>query len=131
MPPARPTRAEATPSNQLNRPRVTRHRAVRRQQRDAFCGGLRNQHAVKRVFVQGGQVWQMNGMGAGNGQFLITIVQQGAAKDACIDFEIIPPQPGFDGDFPEAGGAEQEFVLRFIEDSQGFAGQPLWRIGGP
>ena len=52
---------------------------------------------------------------AGDGQLDIAIVKKRAAEDARLDAKIVATEGLFDRDFPEACGAEDQFILSIVE----------------
>jgi hypothetical protein len=81
--------------------------------------------------VQGREVGRCGGVGSGDGQLGVAIVQQGAAQDAGIDLEVGAAKAGLDGDFPDARGAEQRLGFGRL-DQLSRRGRQAWRTGcGP
>ncbi|MNF02173.1 hypothetical protein D3C80_2012830 [compost metagenome] len=57
---------------------------------------------------------------AGNRQLAVAVIQQAAAQYACVYLEVVPAQSALDGNFPEAGGTEKQFVFRIFKQGTGW-----------
>lgn len=61
------------------------------------------------------QTLHENSMRAGDGQLCIVVVQQAAPEQPGINLEIVAPQAVFNGDLPNAGCAEKQFVIKIVK----------------
>ena len=62
---------------------------------------------------------------------LIAVVQQTAPPHPCIHFEILATQTALDGDFPKAGDAEKQLIVRCAHQSLGSEGQAVKALRCP
>ena len=74
-----------------DRPRIARDDFVRRQQRDPFDLGLRDQDPVERIHVDGRKQIHSRGVGACHGQFHIPVLQQPSVQQSWVDAELLSP----------------------------------------
>lgn len=98
-------------SDASHRPGVLRHHRIRGQQGDAFDNRLCDQDAVERIFVKWWQGVDGQRVFATDRQLDIPVIQQPAAQQSSVDQEIVATEAALDGDFPQAGGAEDKFVV--------------------
>src|SRR5215472_5863079 len=70
-------------------------------------------------------------MRAADRQFVVTVVEQTAAQQPGIDTEIVATQSSLDRDFPHACSAEQQIVVRVVEQFVRILRQALRRSRGP
>ena len=77
-----------------------------------------------------------DGVLAGDGEFEIAVIEQAAVKGARVNTKIRLPQAGLDGDLPQAGGAEEEFIAGsrdqgscFIREANTLTYSPEQKVG--
>src|SRR6185312_16360580 len=70
-------------------------------------------------------------MHAADGQFAISVIQQPAAQQPRVYFQVITTQPAFDHNFPKARGTENKLALlifyevaRCLRETVGLTGRP-------
>ncbi len=85
------------------------------QERYALNYRLGKQYAIEWVLMKRRQQFDGNRVLAGDWLLNIAIVEQATPQQSGIDAEIIPAQSALDGDFPEARRAEQQIVVRIVE----------------
>ena len=105
-------RLQPVPSYFSDKAAICENLVVSRQQSDAFHRGLSDKQTIKRIFVDVRQIVDGDRVLAENSQLAIAIVQQASSQHACIDPKVIAAQPVLDGDFPNAGDTEKQFVVR-------------------
>jgi len=62
---------------------------------------------------------------AGNRQPVITIVQQAATQQSHIHLQIVPAEAALDRHLPQAGCAEQYWIVSIVDQSTGVRGQSV------
>ena len=82
-------------SHHLHRGAVAGERGVGGEERDTQGLSLSDEDAVERVFVDPGRIGQGEGVGAGEGEFLIAVVDQPLPQPAGIDGILKTSMGGF------------------------------------
>ena len=98
-----------------HRPRISRHRRIGCQESDAFRGGLGDQYPVEGILVKRRQAVERHGMFAGDRQFNIAVIQQTTPQERRISTKVASTQAPFDGNLPQAGRAEDQFIGGVID----------------
>ena len=112
-------------------PTVSGQLRIAGKEGDAFSEGLCQQHAVEGIFVQRGQAVDVHRVLAGDRQLDVPVIEQAPSQQSRLDAEVFAPEGILDGDFPNAGGAEEEFVLRVLDLPARGGRQALGLTGGP
>lgn len=110
---------------------VARQAGVGGQQSQPLDRGLRDQYAVKRVLVQPGKLAGGQGVGPGDGQFEVAVLQQSAPQLAEVNFQGAMLAVVLDRQLPNAGHAEPKLVGSVLDECLGLGGAPFGRVGRP
>src|SRR5689334_429269 len=70
-------------------------------------------------------------MFASDRQLDVAIVEECPTENTRLDAKVLAAQQRLDRDLPNAGGAEQELIIRILEQSFGTSGKTLWLTSRP
>jgi hypothetical protein len=98
----------------LNRFGIAGHDGIGGHQDNRLDHGLSYQNAVERIFVNGRQTANSNGMIAGSRYITVTVFGQSTTQHAGVHPEIRPSEPALDGGLPHTRRAEKQLVGRVL-----------------
>lgn len=98
---------------------------------DSFDGSLGDEETVERVFVDGWQGIDGDSVLTEDRQFDISVVDQAATQGTRIDVKVGTLQSSLNGDLPETGYAEEQFVVGIRNKWARAAGDAADALSGP
>ena len=100
----------------LNWPAIAQEQGIRREQRDAFNDRLSNKQSIERIPMNYRQRIRRERVLTEHGQLVVPIVQETLTQRTRVDLKVGPIEAAFDGDFPQACDAVDEFICLFEQD---------------
>jgi hypothetical protein len=101
------------------------------EKRDSFRDSLREEHSIKRIFVQRRKAVDVGSVLSCNRELDVSIVEQASSKNTRVGVKVIATQRVLDRDFPDVRRAEIELVLAIAQVSACPSGQAVRLTGSP